>query len=416
MLMLSALLRYRVSDARGRQARLTDLTIDLSRDELPPVTSLLVRGPRRKVLRIPWQAVQRIDQSRRRFVVEDLDVAVPIDLEKLEGAILLKRDVRDALVLDLSRCVDARINDLWLREESGELVLASADFSPWAVLRWIARGHFGGSSQADLVDWNDVEFLRGDPVLARREGDVHRIGSPRPPEIARMVDALPYLHAAELLALTPDAVGADALEIMTLERQVQVFEELELGKGARLLAKMAPNTAADLLGWLDPDLAARYLERVPDPRREQILALLRYPPGTAGGIMTNDIITAPANLSVAEAREQLREPLRQPDFVYYVYVVDPDRSDQLVGVITLRDLLVADDTPKLRDIMLPDPATIDPLETADAAARKVADSQLAAMPVVAGSERKLLGAVTFDAALVQLAPASWRDQAPRLFS
>ncbi len=414
--MLSALLRYRVRDFGGRQARLSDLMIDLRRDELPPVTSLLIRGPHRKVLQIPWRAVQKVDQAERTFVVEHLGAAEPIESSESEGAVLLKRDVRDALVLDVSKCVAARINDLWLREAPGELVLAKADFSPWAVLRWIARGRFGGASQADLVDWKDVEFLRGDPVLARREGDVHRIESLRPPEIARMVDALPYLHAAELLALTSDAIGADALEIMTLERQVQVFEELEPGKGARLLAEMAPNAAADLLGWLDPDLAARYLELVPGPRREQIMALLRYPPRTAGGIMTNDVITVSAQLTVAEARAGLRDDLRKPDFVYYVYVVDPERADQLVGVITLRDLVVADDTPRIRDIMLPDPATIDPLETADAAARKVADSHLAAMPVAAGSERKLLGVVTFDAALMQLAPASWRDQAPRLFS
>jgi Mg/Co/Ni transporter MgtE len=65
--------------------------------------------------------------------------------------------------------------------------------------------------------------------------------------------------------------------------------------------------------------------------------------------------------------------------------------------------------------MLPAPTTLDPLSTADQAARRVADSQLAAIPVV-GEHRELLGAVTFDAAMIQLVPASWRDQAPRLFS
>jgi magnesium transporter len=283
------------------------------------------------------------------------------------------------------------------------------------VLRWIARGWLGGDSQAALVKWPDVEFLRGNPAAADREGDCHRINRLRAPEIARMVDALPYLHAAELLSLTPVPLAADALEIMTLERQVQVFEEIDPEMGARLLTEMAPDAAADLLGWIDPGLAAHYLELVPEGRRERIIVLLGFPPETAGGIMTNDVVTVPANLTVGEARQQLQGPLRVPDFVYYVYVVAAEGVGELLGVMTLRDLLVGKDEQPVTDLMVPHPVTLDPLEPAARAARRLADAQLSALPVV-GSNRKLLGALTFDAALRQLAPRSWRDQAPRLFS
>jgi magnesium transporter len=202
---------------------------------------------------------------------------------------------------------------------------------------------------------------------------------------------------------------------MTLERQVQVIEELDQNKGARLLTLMAPDHAADLLGWLEPETAARYLELVPEARRNQLVVLLGFPPRSTGGIMTNDIVSAPGDLTVALAREQLKEQLGAPDFVYYVYVLESRESEKLVGVITLRDLLVADDESTLQEIMLSEPVALDPLEPADSAARKVAESQLAAMPVV-GSSGKLLGAVTFDAAIAELAPSSWRNQVPRLFS
>jgi CBS domain-containing protein len=415
MFMLSSLLRYQVRDERQGTTRLGDLVIDLHSAEHPVVTALLMRGADRQLLQVPWDAVRGIDGSRRQVILSDINAGAPFDVKALEREVLLKRDVRDALVLDTEKCVAARVNDLWLREDGGNLILYAADFSPWAVLRWIARGRMGGSSQAELVEWAHVEYLRGDPAVARREGDVHRIDRLRPPEIARMVDALPYLHAAELLALTSEPIAADALEIMTLERQVQVFEELEPAKGASLLGLMAPDHAADLLGRVEPGIAAQYLELIPEGRRNQIIELLRFPPETAGGIMTNDLISAPGNLSVAEARRQLRDRLREPDFVYYVYVLEADGSSKLLGVITLRDLLVADDEQSLAEIMLPDPMTIDPLESAEDAARRIADSNLEALPVV-GSDGKLLGAVTVDVALVQLAPASWRDQAPRIFS
>jgi magnesium transporter len=84
-------------------------------------------------------------------------------------------------------------------------------------------------------------------------------------------------------------------------------------------------------------------------------------------------------------------------------------------VLTLRDLVVADEETQVADLMLPSLLTVDPLESADVAARHVADSHLAALPVV-GDHGQLVGAITFDAAMSRLAPPSWRDQAPRLFS
>jgi magnesium transporter len=330
--------------------------------------------------------------------------------------VLLKRDVRDALVLDIEECVTTRVNDVVLREEDGKFLVHAADLSPWAVVRWLGGSWLRVPRRQDLLDWKHVEFLRGERVVAERSGDIHRrVGNLHPPEIARMADALPYLHAAELLTLTEDHVAADALEIMTRERQVQVFEEMEPEHGARLLGLMAPDIAADLLGALDAQLAEGYLELVAAADRDKILALLSYAPDSAGGIMTNDIVTVPADITVEQARPNLREQMSGPDFVYYVYVTAGEDNRRLMGVLTLRDLLVADDAQRMDELMLQDMLTIDPLEPAVTAARRVSDVHLAALPVV-DDQGVLLGAVTFDAAMSQLAPPSWRAQAPRLFS
>src|SRR5438477_116527 len=121
-----------------------------------------------------------------------------------------------------------RANDLWLRLEGGRLWLRAADVSPWAVLRRLARGLLGRGGERQLVDWGDIEFLRGNPRVAQAGGDYHRrIARLTPPAIARLADEIPYHHAAELLTLIPDATAADALEAMAPERQLQVFEDLE---------------------------------------------------------------------------------------------------------------------------------------------------------------------------------------------
>jgi Mg/Co/Ni transporter MgtE len=194
-----------------------------------------------------------------------------------------------------------------------------------------------------------------------------------------------------------------------------VFEDVAEDQAVRLLALMAPDLAADLVGHLEPSWAQHCLEQLPAEGAERIIELLRYPEQSAGGIMTNDISVALASLTVKEARAELRGQLANPDFVYYVYVVGDTETRMLLGVVTLRDLVVKDDQSLLRDIMRRDVVAVDPLESGVAAARRVVEEHLAALPVVARDGR-LLGAITVDSAVTMLAPATLRNQVPRVFS
>jgi Mg/Co/Ni transporter MgtE len=226
---------------------------------------------------------------------------------------------------------------------------------------------------------------------------------------------VPYLHAAELLELLPEQLAADTLEVMSPERQLQVFEELDEQRALELLKRMAPDLAADLVGRLDGRIAQRFLNRLSRAAGERIVELLRYPENTVGGIMSNDMVTVAPNLTVGEARELLRKELKEPDFVYFVYVVEDKPPHKLRGVISLRQLLVAQDDQPLEEIMNPYLIVLTPMESPTEAAYRLLNSQLAALPVV-GAEGELLGTVTIDAAVSQVAPRSWRAQAPRVFS
>jgi len=131
--------------------------------------------------------------------------------------------------------------------------------------------------------------------------------------------------------------------------------------------------------------------------------------------MTNDVVYAAADLTVARAREVLHARLKEPDFVFLICIVADNESRKLRGWISLRELLTADDGQRLEEIMDPYLMTLNPLSSAEAGSYKVIDSHLAALPVV-GDEGQLLGLVTVDAAITQVAPPDWRNQAPRIFS
>jgi Mg/Co/Ni transporter MgtE len=336
--------------------------------------------------------------------------------ETSEQIVRLRRDILDALILDLRTRRVTRANDLWLEEKDRQLLLTAADTGAQAILRRITRGRYRGNSCNSLYDWKYIEFLRGEPQAVDRGAGYHRRIVHLPPgEIAHLAASMPYLHAAELLELLPDQLAADTLEVMSLERQLQVFEEVDEESALRLLTNMAPDLAADILGRVNTKLARHYLNRLPRKAGERIIDLLRYPENSVGGIMANDVVTLSPRLTIGQARQMLRERLKEPDFVYFVYIVDDEAPHRLRGVLSLRQILVAEDDQTVEEIMNPYLITLSPFDSPDEAGYRLLSSQLAALPVV-GNEGQLLGSVTIDAAISQVAPRSWRAQAPRVFS
>lgn len=354
MVMFSQLRRFKLTDEQGRQARLMDLSVALLASDYPIVTRLYFLKANRQRHSLSWDSVRSVDWPGRLIKVSDLEKSVGESTDSMAEEVLLGDSILDALVLDLQNRRATRANDLWLEEENDQLLLRAADAGFHAMLRRLTGGRYGRITKDALYDWKYVEFLRGDPKAVRSEAGKHlRISRLPAGEIARLTDALPYLHAAELITLLADPKAADTLEAMTPERQLQVFEELEEDQALRLLALTAPDIATDLVARLQTQTMRRYLERLPRKQAERIIELLRYPENTVGGIMTNDVVYACGNLTVVEAREQLRATLEDPDFVFLIYIVDDENSRRLRGVLSLRDLITRPDDEKLEEIMDP---------------------------------------------------------------
>ena len=414
MIMLSELLQFRVADTQGMTATIADLVISQLDTDYPLVTHLIYRQRQHAEGALPWSKVNAVDRSHRQINIENYKQTQ--DVDTLGQVVRLRRDVLDALILDLQHRRVTRATDLWLEEQAGQLRLAAADTGARAILRRLLRGRYRGMDRRTLYDWKYIEFLRGDPQAVKAGAGYHRRIIHLPPgEIAHLAAAVPYLHAAELLELLPEQLAADTLEVMSPERQLQVFEELEEKRALELLKRMAPDLAADMIGRLDTKLARNYLNKLPRKSGERIVDLLRYPENTVGCIMTNDVVTVSPRLKVGEARNTLRERLKEPDFVYFLYVVDDKAPHKLRGVISLRYFLIAEDKQTVEEIMNPYLITLSPFDSPSNAAYQLLNSQLAALPVV-GAEGQLLGAVTIDAAVAQVAPRSWRARAPKVFS
>ena len=414
--MLSQLVRYKLIDAQGEQAAPLDFSVELLEGDYPPVAGVFFLDSKRAKHYLPWTAVESLDLKAREIKVSSFADAVPVSDESIADIVLLRAGIQDALILDLENRRATRANDLILKLEGDQLLLQAADTGFRAMLRRLTRGRYGQISQNALFDWKYVEFLRGDPRAVKSETGKHlRISRLSPSEIARLTEALPYLHAAELVTLLADPKATDTLEAMTPERQLQVFEELDEAQAVRLLELMAPDIATDLLARLQPSSMRRYLELLPRKQAERIIELLHYPEDSAGGIMTNDVLFVPGDLTVAEARNKLRKQLADPDFILFIYVVDDEASRRLRGVISIRTLLIAPDENKIEEVMDPHVNALGALEPANESSFRVLNSQLAALPVLA-PDKQLLGVVTLDAALAHVAPHTWGVEPLRIFS
>lgn len=409
---LSYLRHRKVVDARGRSAPLLDMAVDPRDGEYPKVGRLVV-GRR--------NAPRELAVSRLGLLAPGLDLriddltAAPMAADKRPHEFLLIHDLLDSLIIDLQRRGAARVNDVLLEQHDDGLRLKAVDTGAWAIVRRLTRGRWRSPSEADLSDWKYVAFLRGTPDRQSDEAPCGHIARLPPGEIARLSNALPYLQGAELLRLLPASSAAEVFAVLAPERQIQIFEELDEEYASHLLALLAPDTTTDLLARLEPVLARNHLAGLPEPRRTLVLELLQYPEHTVGGIMTNDVLLLPQHATVAEASRHLHECLTTPAFVYYAYVVDDLESRHLRGVVTLRDLLTADADASLHDVMNRYVTALAPLDPAKPACNEVIDHRVQALPVV-GDAGRILGAVTADAALAQIAPASWRARTRNVFS
>jgi magnesium transporter len=140
---------------------------------------------------------------------------------------------------------------------------------------------------------------------------------------------------------------------------------------------------------------------------------MTYDEETAGGIMTTEFVAVPANLTAGQTIDRLRELEPTAETIYYVYVTDSD--DRLVGVLSLRDLIVAKPETVISTFMYDEPVALRTDSSQEEVTDVVARYNLLALPIV-DAEGRLEGIVTVDDAMDTLLPQPSKRRIPHLFS
>jgi magnesium transporter len=233
------------------------------------------------------------------------------------------------------------------------------------------------------MDWSDVQTI-----------DRERLTETPPVDIAHLLENFDTDQQRHILRQIPEELAAEAVSELRPEESAELIGEMRPERAVQIVDLVDPDDATDIIAELDEDDRSRIMGSLAPEQVEAVTQLLAYPEDSAGGIMTTEYAWVTPEMQVDEAIASVRERSMEIETIYYIYVVD--REDHLLGVVSMRDLILAQPDTTISDIMETDLFGIARPETdREDVAHMVAEYNLLAVPVLDMAGR-ILGIVTHD--------------------
>ncbi len=416
MFFLSRLQKIKVIDNVGNRAgNLADLVVSL-REKYPPVTAVIIKPPRKEEVMIPWGQVRGFEESRV-LLARPLEQITPDALGPKE--MRLVRDVLDKQIVDTEGHKLIRVQDVQLARVERRIRVIAVDISGRAIMRRLGLTGISDrlpprlSPHYNYIDWSNVDLIGSGIDAVKLKVPHEKLSLLHPADIADIVNELGPEHRVALLESLSKEVAADTMEEMSPSYQANALSKMAPKKAAEILKEMEPDDAADLLADLPDEKGAELLSMIKKEEADELRELLSHPEDSAGGIMTTEFVALPANLTVAKAIARLRKLEPDAETIYYLYVVDKD--EHLLGVLSLRKLIVSAPDKKISDLMYVNIIKANVSDEQEDVAKLIAKYNLLAIPVV-DDENKIQGIVTVDDAIDVVIPTAWKKRFPHIYS
>ncbi|ADH64148.1 magnesium transporter [Allomeiothermus silvanus DSM 9946] len=234
-------------------------------------------------------------------------------------------------------------------------------------------------------------LAEGDAGLVRQA-----LGELYPQELLDHWDELSREHRFTVLTLLPPEEAAEVFSHLEEDEQAELLKALPPWRVKELLGELSLDDLTDALQAVEeenPQQAEALLDQLDPETRAEVEELSEYEEDEAGGLMTPEYIALRDSMTVDEVFRFLRRAAPDAEQVYYLYVVDA--ANRLEGVVSLRDLIVADPKTKVREIMNPDVVRVRTDTDQEEVARLMADYNFTVLPVV-DEEGVLSGIITID--------------------
>ena len=419
MIYFSQLINQKVWDGfGGTVGQLEDILIDATERKMPPIVALSLKNNPSGIKYIPAHQIASLWPSMT------LNVGIDgISLYRPTGHELHLLDrVLDQQIVDTEGKRLVRVNDLQIARARNQFVLTGVDVSGQGLLRRLGAEKIGKAFskifkkpvETVVIPWEYVASIEHDDPL-RLSVSQNKIVKMPPADIATIVDELDRHTTTALLQGFDNAALADTLEESSHELQMTILGNMSQERAADILEEMDPDEAADLLADLPNQTSEALLSLMEKEEALDVRTLLKYPEDTAGGIMTTEFAHVPHNITVGEAINYLRasEEAHEDEIMYYVFLLDERR--RLQGIVTLRDLVMANPASDLAQWKKSEQITVEPHTPQEDVAYLIAKYDLHSIPVTDPDTEEMLGIVTVDDAIDIVLPTAWKKRLPRLF-
>lgn len=217
-----------------------------------------------------------------------------------------------------------------------------------------------------------------------------------PQDVALVVEELEESERVRVFRLLPKETAAEVFVEMTPPNQealIKTFTDNELHE---VLEELYIDDTVDIIEEMPANVVKRILKNTDSESREAINQILRYPKDSAGSIMTTEYVRLNKDMTVADAFARIRRTGVDKETIYTCYVTERDRS--LIGLVTVKDLLLADEDCEISAIMTTNVISVDTSEDKEAVAQIMSKYDFLAIPVTDKGSR-LVGIITYDDAV-----------------
>ncbi|MBF0488469.1 MAG: magnesium transporter [Nitrospirae bacterium] len=334
--------------------------------------------------------------------------------ERYDEDLLAVRDILDKQVVDINGAKVVRVNDIKIEAYKGSAVFVAIDVGMRGILRRFGvekRGEnflrlFRIPLPFNLIRWDYLQPLSPRLTSISLTMPQQMLSKMHPADLADIIHSVSREEGASFFHQLDVESAAETLTELQTETQLEILSGMDTEKAADIIEEMSPDDAADILSDLPATRTQEILGTIEPEDADNIAELLCHEQDTAGGLMNTEYLIYPESATIADTIEKFREDAKDIDTIYHIYVSGEDEcSEQLVGVITLKELFLSDPKLKLCAVMETNVKSLHPEDDEDVVAAMISKYNLVAIPVC-NDVQQMIGLVTVDDIIDQMLPPS----------
>ncbi|MBI5449090.1 CBS domain-containing protein [Candidatus Gottesmanbacteria bacterium] len=380
-----------ITDTGVKIGKLTDLVF-LAADQ-PIITKIVVDTPRGEPLTIP--------SSHIKTLIPPITVTSDITEDSLsQNELYITKNLLDHQIIDITGNKVVRVNDVVIQERP-TLLIAGVDIGFLGILRWFGIDETVGKILRNLgivvtsrfLSWTDfqpLELTRGKVVLKKEQ---HKLDNLMPEDLADHLEQMTAENVLHVLSLLPEDRAAHVIENLNITFQSSLFAKFTAKRSAKILTRIDPDEAVDILLTLTETKRGQILLLLPEEKQIELNRLLTLSTTPIGNLITSEYLTVSPEDTVRKVLTKIKDQTRHFSALSYVYVLN--KAGQLTGVVNLHELLLQPSDTLLYRFMTPSVVVIHLETPVEIAVKKMLKYKVEALPVI-DSKKMIIGIVTFD--------------------